>query len=46
MKQKFGPKHFSYCPMTYVLPHELPELQEEMSKNPNKNYIFKPSSSA
>lgn len=46
MREKHGAKHFSFVPMSYVLPHDLAELQEAMSANPKRNYIFKPSSSA
>ena len=46
MREKHGPKHFSFVPRTFVLPHEQSELQEAMSSNPKRNYNVKPSSSA
>lgn len=46
MRNKHGAKHFSFVPMSFVLPHECAELKEAMEKNPNRKYIVKPSSSA
>lgn len=46
MREKHGAKHFSFVPQSFVLPHEIAELQEAMQANPNRNYIVKPSSSS
>jgi glutathione synthase/RimK-type ligase-like ATP-grasp enzyme len=46
MREKHGAKHYGFVPMSYVLPHDMPQLQEAMAKNPARNYIFKPSSAA
>ena len=46
MREKHGEKHFSFVPRSFILPHEMGELQEIMSSNPNKTYIVKPSSSS
>jgi hypothetical protein len=34
MREKHGVKHFGFVPYSFVLPHEISELQEHMEKNP------------
>lgn len=46
MNEKHGSKHFDFVPKSYVLPHDMSDLQESMAKNPQKFYIVKPSSSS
>ena len=46
MREKHGTKHFKFIPQSFVLPHEVSELQDAMNKDPKKNYIVKPSSSS
>lgn len=46
MREKHGIKHFKFVPQSFILPHELAELQDAMSSNPARNYIVKPSSSS
>ena len=46
MREKHGPKHFSFVPQSFVLPHELGLMKDAMAANPERNYIVKPSSSS
>jgi tubulin polyglutamylase TTLL5 len=44
--ERSGRQHFKFVPPTFVLPAEAPLLQKEMSENPGKTWIVKPSCSS
>lgn len=46
LREKHGAKHFEFLPQSFVLPHDIPDLQDAMLKNPDRYYIVKPSSSS
>ena len=46
MREFHGPKHYGFCPLTFILPNELAELQEAMTADPQKQWIVKPASSS
>jgi hypothetical protein len=41
-----GQKHFMFLPKTYILPKEFDYLQQDMAKDPFKQWIFKPAAQA
>ena len=46
MKEKHGDRHFKFLPTTYILPSEMTQLQDDMKKNPRRQWIIKPASSS
>jgi len=41
-----GNKHFMFLPVTYILPNEWQYLQQAMTSDTTKQWIFKPAASA
>lgn len=46
LSEMHGAKHFSFLPRTFVLPNENEYLQQEMKRDPLKQWIFKPCASS
>lgn len=46
LKEIHGARHFRFLPLTFLLPNEMVYLEEEMKRNPDKQWIVKPSSSS
>lgn len=42
MQIRHGMSHFNFLPKTFILPQELPLLEEEMARSPGITYIVKP----
>ena len=38
MREKHGAKHFNFVPQSFILPHDLTELQEDSIRVPAKPY--------
>lgn len=46
LSEMHGSKHFAFLPRTFILPMENEYLQQEMKKDPVKQWIFKPSANS
>ena len=46
LRELHGERHFRFLPKTYILPGELLQLQEAMTKNQQKSWICKPACSS
>ena len=46
LREIHGAKHFSFIPKTYILPNEIVYLEEDMKRNPKKQWIVKPAASS
>jgi hypothetical protein len=42
----FGEKHFGFVPLTFILPKDFNQLEEQMELNREKWWIVKPSASS
>ena len=46
LREIHGAKHFSFIPKTYILPNEIVFLEDDMKRNPKKQWIVKPAASS
>jgi len=46
MESIHGKRHYDFLPITFLLPNECVQAQEEMDKNKDKYWIVKPAASS